>query len=125
VDRHSDGELVSKVGQLVFVLPALALVSDDACAADKIALTCSGTVSSKSKGYDKPFPSTALIIDLDQKKVTGALGEFSITESTERSIWFRGADGGGMIDRNSGHAIVREAFGTDRRSYELTCKPRL
>ena len=108
------------VGQLAFLLSALALVSDDAWGAARITLTCSGTVA--SKGYEKPLPSVALTIDLDQKKVTGALGNFSITESTASSIWFRGADGGGMIDRNSGLAVVSEAFSTDRKRYELVCK---
>ena len=64
----------------------------------------------------------AILIDLNQKKVTGALGEFSVTESTKRTIWFRGANGGGMLDRNSGLATVSEAFGTERKNYELTCK---
>jgi hypothetical protein len=111
---------MSKVAQLVILLPALALVSSDACSADKIALTCSGTVY--SKGSKKPLPSIALVIDQDQKKVTGALGKFSITESTASSTWFRGADGGGMIDRNSGLATVSEAFGPDQKSYQLVCK---
>lgn len=63
-----------------------------------------------------------LIIDLDQKRVTGALGEFSITESTENTIWFRGADVAGMIDRNSWLASVRKGFGRDEKDYELICK---
>jgi hypothetical protein len=112
--------LMSKVAQLVFLLPALALVPGDACAADKIALTCSGTVA--SKGAKKTLPRIALVIDQDQKKVTGALGMFSITESTDSFTWFRGAEGGGMIDRNSGAATVSEAFGPDRKSYQLVCK---
>jgi hypothetical protein len=111
---------MSKVGQLAFLLAALALVSDDARAADRIALTCSGTVL--SHGYDKPFPSRSLIIDLNHKQVSGALGRFSITESTENTIWFRGADVAGMIDRNSWLARVRKGFGSDEESYELTCK---
>jgi hypothetical protein len=112
--------LMSKVAQLVFLSSALALVSDDACAADKIALTCSGTVS--TKGFKKPVPGIALTIDEDRKKVTGALGQFSITESTGSFTWFRGAGGGGMIDRKSGLATVSEAFGADLRSYQLICK---
>jgi len=112
--------LMSKVAQLVFLLPALALVPDVACAADKIALTCSGTVS--SKGYKKPVPGIALTIDQNRKKVTGALGQFSITESTDSFTWFRGAGGGGMIDRKSGLATVSEAFGADQKNYQLICK---
>jgi hypothetical protein len=110
---------MSKVGQLVFLLPALALVSNDAWGADRIALTCSGTVS--ASGHEKPIPSLTIVVDLNQNKVTGALGQFSITESTESTIWFRGADGGGMIDRRSGLANVNEPFGTPK-VYQLTCK---
>ena len=110
---------MSKVGQLALLLPALALVTNDAFGADRIALTCSGTVS--SKGNEKPVPSLTLVIDLNQSKVSGALGQFSITESTESTIWFRGADGGGMIDRRSGLANVNEPFGTPK-NYQLTCR---
>ena len=110
---------MSKVGQLAFLLPALALVSNDAWGADRIALTCAGTVS--SNGNEKPIPSLTIVVDLNQNKVTGALGQFSITESTESTIWFRGADGGGMIDRRSGLANVNEPFGTPK-IYQLTCK---
>jgi hypothetical protein len=110
---------MSKVAQLVFLLPALALVSHDASGADRIALTCSGTVS--SNGHEESLPSLTIVIDLNRNKVTGALGQFSITESTESTIWFRGAGGGGMIDRRSGLANVSEAFGT-LKTYQLTCK---
>ena len=109
---------MSKVAQLVFLLPALALVSHDASGAE-IALTCSGTVS--SNGHEEPLPSLTIVIDFNRNKVTGALGQFSITESTESTVWFRGAGGGGMIDRRSGLANVSEAFGT-LKTYQLTCK---
>ena len=82
-------------------------------------MTCSGTVS--SSGHETPLPSLAITIDLKQNKVTGALGQFSITESTESTIWFRSAGGGGMFDRKSGLVNVSEAFGTPK-NYQLTCK---
>ena len=111
---------MSKVAQFAVLLAALTFVSAEICAAERMALTCTGTVS--SKGYEQPSPGIALIIDLDQKKVTGALGKFAVTESTENSIWFRGAIGGGMIDRKSGVATVYEAFSAERKRYALTCK---
>ena len=110
---------MSKVAQLVFLLPALALVSHEASGADRIALTCSGTVL--SNGIEESLPNLTIVIDFNRNKVTGALGQFSITESTESTIWFRGADGGGMIDRRSGLANVNEPFGTPK-VYQLTCK---
>jgi hypothetical protein len=119
VDRHGDGELVFKAGPLAILLPALALASTDAGGTDRISLTCSGTVS--SNGHETPLPSLTITIDLNQHKVTGALGQFSVTESTESTIWFRGAGGGGMFDRKSGLVNVTEAFGTPK-TYQLTCK---
>ena len=110
---------MSKVGPLAFLLHALAFVSNEVCAAERIALTCSGTVS--SNGLEKPIPSLTIVVDLNQNKVSGALGQFSITESTESTIWVRGADGGGMIDRRSGLANLNEPFGTPK-NYQLTCK---
>src|SRR4029450_10210861 len=110
---------MSKVAQLAFLLPALALVSHDARGADRIALTCSGTVS--SNGHEKTLPNLTRVMGLTLHKGTRAVGQVSITESPESTIWFRGAGGGGMIDRRSGLANVSEAFGT-LKTYQLTCK---
>jgi hypothetical protein len=104
-----------------------------ACAADKIALTCSGTLRSKSTQppmAELRVSSETIIIDLDQGLVTtSTLGSFSVTKATDSKIDFEGAtqDGEtrtyGGVDRYSGVTILTSYRGKEiLMTYNLTCK---
>jgi hypothetical protein len=92
---------------------ALALLTWPTYAADKIALTCSGTAFSQTnKMGDTPVPPTTIIIDLERRLVTGSLGQFSVNDkTTENEIGFNADSGDGTrwwghVDRFTGQTTV-------------------
>ena len=120
------GDTLSKLR--VITLPiTLTLVGLTGYAAEKINLTCSGTVWMKGLAKERPTPNPFFVIDLDEGIVTSSLGEFAITELTPSRISFKAKHGEtawyGGVDRFSGDAIV-----TVQRSnevvtdYKLACK---
>jgi hypothetical protein len=120
------GESLSKTGLLA--LPALALFVGVACAADKIALNCSGTmVAGGNKGT---APNQSLVIDLDRGIVRiASIGELSITKLTENSVSFQGKSEDGQtvwrgdVDRFSGLTVVTVWRHNEVLvNYNLTCR---
>jgi hypothetical protein len=91
---------------LAIAMTAALAVSGAACAADKIALVCSGTMGSLGYLEKSPVGATSIIIDLDQGVVTMPTGDYRITKVTENHINFEGALGrqkvNGNIDRLAG-----------------------
>jgi hypothetical protein len=118
---------LSKFG-LIALATVLTLLTELSYAADKIALTCSGTVV--SAGTKEPAPNQSLVVDLDRGIVTfESIGELSIIKRTENSVSFKGSSEDGQtmwqgdIDRSSGVAVVsvwrnKEAL----LHYQLSCR---
>jgi hypothetical protein len=75
-----------KNGLLISCVTALALLTGVSYAADKITLTCSGTVWVKGFTKEGQAPNPSFVIDLDEGIVTSSLGEFSIIELTPSRI---------------------------------------
>jgi hypothetical protein len=102
-------------------------------AANKIAVTCSGTETNGFKEW--PANPKSIITDLDRGTVTMRLteeGVFPITEVRENYITFGSGDVfqshqtevRGSIDRVSGHVTVSVYPGLGQAiTYDLTCKP--
>ena len=93
------------------LVTALTLLGGVSYAADKIALTCSGTMV--SAGIKEPAPNQSLVVDLDRGIVTiGSIGQLSIVKRTENSVSFKGSSEDGQtvwqgdVDRFSGFAVV-------------------
>jgi len=104
------GDILSKIGPIALFI-SLTLLTGLGYAADKIALTCSGTLWIKGSGQGD-LQGQSIIIDPDQGIVTmGYMGNFPITGSTETNVGFKGSfeDGdilSGWLDRYSGSAVV-------------------
>jgi hypothetical protein len=107
---------------------ALALLSGIACAADEVALTCSGT--RVAAGTKEPAPNQSLVIDLDRGIVKmGSVGKLSVVKLTETSVQFKGNSEDGQtvwqgdVDRFSGVAVV-SAWRDERivMHYQLICR---
>jgi hypothetical protein len=89
--------IMCKIGLIAFATALL--LSGVSLAADKITLTCSGTMSTFGKfgGSENPV-NTSLVIDLDKGVVSGLYGcsdpscSFAITEVTETLIKFKTED---------------------------------
>ena len=101
---------MSKFG-LIALVTVLTLLTGLSYAADKIALTCSGTMV--SAGIKKPAPNQSVVVDLDRGIVTiGSSGELSIVKRTENSVSFNGSSEDGQtvwqgdVDRFSGLMVV-------------------
>ena len=118
---------MSKFG-LIALVTVLTLLSGVSYAADKIALTCSGTMV--SAGIKKPAPNQSLVVDLDRGIVTiESIGELSIVTRTESSVSFKGRSEDGQtawqgdIDRFSGLAVV-SVWRNDEilLHYQLSCR---
>jgi hypothetical protein len=118
---------LSKFG-LIALVTVLTLLSGVSYAADKIALTCSGTMV--SAGIKKPAPNQSLVVDLDRGIVTiVSIGELSIVTRTESSVSFKGRSEDGQtawqgdIDRFSGVAVV-SVWRNDKKllHYQLSCR---
>ena len=118
---------MSKFG-LIALVTVLTLLSGVSYAADKIALTCSGTMV--SAGIKKPAPNQSLVVDLDRGIVTiESIGELSIVTRTESSVSFKGRSEDGQtawqgdIDRFSGVAVV-SVWRNDKilLHYQLSCR---
>src|SRR5262245_34874157 len=105
-----------------------------AYAADKITLTCSGTmrvVRGEQSSSSTPI-GASLAVDLDEGLVTTKIGTtsltFTLTGLTENVVVFRGESergaGLGRIDRVSGMTslIIKKERELDQ-VFELTCKP--
>jgi hypothetical protein len=107
---------------------ARALVIGLSYAADKIVLSCSGWVALKSPGTVADVSNLSIVIDQDQRVVTGALGEFPLVQSSATLFGFKGPSksGGettGSFDRITGSAGVSTWEGNDYTFYGLNCKP--
>jgi hypothetical protein len=124
--------ILSKIG-LMALVTALALSSGVACAADKIYLVCSGTISGSSP--EKPAredTGESIIIDLDQGIVIWGEDTLHITSNVGNTIEFKSRPGqtfsSGVIDRVLGKFFVTESIKVPGkkfivRTYYLTCKP--
>jgi hypothetical protein len=110
----------------LLILPALAL-SSGVASADKIALTCSGTML--IMGTKEPAPNQSLVIDLERGSVTSSFGDFPIIKRTAASVDFKGnSDDGQTV----WHGYVNRLLGLATMSawrnkalvvhYLLTCK---
>ena len=118
---------MSKFG-LIALATVLTLLTGLSYAADKIALTCSGTMV--ASGTKETAPSQSLLIDLDRGIVTiGSIGKLSITKRTENSVSFEGKTEDGQtvwrgdVDRFSGLAVV--SVWRNKKvlvNYNLTCR---
>jgi hypothetical protein len=122
------GDILSKLG-LIALATALApqLTGVSGYAADKITLTCSGTMWVKGLTEEGQAPNPSFVIDLDEGIVTSSLGEFAITELTPSRISFKAKHGktawSGGVDRFSGDAIVTVQRNNEIvTDYKLTCK---
>jgi len=118
---------LSKFG-LIALVTVLTLLTGLSYAADKIALTCSGTIL--SAGTKEPAPNQSLVIDLDRGIVKfGSIGELAIVKRTETSVYFNGNSEDGQtawqgdIDRFSGVAVV-SVWRNDKilLHYQLSCR---
>ena len=118
---------MSKFG-LIALVTVLTLLTGLSYAADKIALTCSGTMV--SAGAKEPAPNQSLVIDLDRGIVKfGSIGELAIVKRTETSVYFNGNSEDGQtvwqgdIDRFSGLAVVSVRRNKEIvRHYQLSCR---
>jgi len=128
VDRfQARGAILSKTG-LLGLTTVLTLLTGLGYAADKIALTCSGTMV--SAGVKKPAPNQSLVVDLDRGIVTiESIGELSIVTRTESSVSFKGRSEDGQtawqgdIDRFSGVAVVSVWRNNEMLlHYQLSCR---
>jgi hypothetical protein len=122
-------DILSKL-RLIALATALAaqLTGVSGYAADKITLTCSGTMWVKGLTNERQAPNPSFVIDLDEGIVTSSLGEFAITELTPGRISFKAKHGQtawyGGVDRFSGGAIVTVQHNNEIvTDYKLTCKP--
>jgi hypothetical protein len=57
-------------------------------AAEKIALTCSGTVSDPSGMVREAVPQSSVVIDLDQGTLSGIVGYFNCTVKTNYPLQY-------------------------------------
>ena len=78
----------SKVHLSLSVAAALTLLSP-VSAAERIVLSCSGTMFVPGQFGVAPVPDQSFIIDLDKGSVSSSLGDFSITKVTEDRVDFR------------------------------------
>jgi hypothetical protein len=117
---------LSKFG-LIALATVLTLLTELSYAADKIALTCSGTVV--SAGTKEPAPNQSLVVDLDRIVTIESIGELTIVKRTEHSVSFKGSSEDGQtvwqgdLDRFSGLTVVnvwrnKEAL----LHYQLSCR---
>ena len=107
-------------------------VAGSAWAADKITLSCSGTLASKESNFEgMPVGDQSLVIDLDQGSVTGSLGDFTIFKVSETSIAFTAEPRDpkvqsiiGGVDRVSGFASLAARLDDTHLLYvyQLNCK---
>ena len=102
---------MSAFSKLPLSFAVLVSLAGIACAANKIALSCTGTIASKETAFEQaPISPVSLLVDLDLGTVTGSLGTFTILKVSETSIAFRGAESSGVrrivggVDRVSGSA---------------------
>ena len=127
------GSIMAKIGLIAFAIALL--LTGASYAADKITLTCSGTIKTTDfiHGESGGSPvSTSIVVDLDQGTVATANDVYSITKVTENHIDFHGKSttGGeayGRIDRVSGTTgwSIRDSAGTKSlwTLFDLNCKP--
>ena len=104
-----------------FVL-AIALLSGPAYADNNIVLLCSGTQALED-GVPRRITRQTLTINLDNKTVSGFLGDLAVigVSQTYISLRGRGEDSDlGFFRRYSGEAILA----SPKRAYDLNCKPR-
>jgi hypothetical protein len=127
--------------RLASVVAALALCvtfSGASYAADKLALTCSGSVSRNDKIPLRDDDGTySFVVDLDRNVVgfgysisTGAGDNIPITKVTDNYIQFGNQALSnpyweGELDRYTGslHLFHRSRLGGDTENYYLDCKP--
>ena len=119
--------LLSKSAQLV-TFAVVASVAGVAFAADKISLSCSGTLASKESSFESmPISNQSLVIDFAQGTVKGSMGNFSIIKVSDNSVAFKANDPtiSGYVDRVTGSASV--VAWKDQTHvlyhYQLTCRP--
>jgi hypothetical protein len=75
---------MSAFSKLPLSFAVLVSLAGIACAANKIALSCTGTIASKETAFEQaPISPVSLL-------VTGSLGTFTILKVSETSIAFRG-----------------------------------
>ena len=121
------GDILSKLGLIALATALAPLTGVSDYAADKITLTCSGTMWVKGLTEEGQAPNPSFVIDLDEGIVTSSLGEFAITELTPSRISFKAKHGktawSGGVDRFSGDAIVTVQRNNEIvTDYKLTCK---
>jgi hypothetical protein len=115
------------------LMSAPTLLPGVAPAADKIYLTCSGTVSLVGHSEKSLVGNISVVIDLDRGIVTMPVGDSPITKVTEDYIEFRADTGDsqrqGRIDRISGSVVERITHNVTANNIQivdfvdLTCKP--
>jgi|GEM_PF-5913506 hypothetical protein len=82
---------MSAFSKLPLSFAVLVSLAGIARAANKIALSCTGTIASKETAFEQaPISPVSLLVDLDLGTVTGSLGTFTILKVSETSIAFRG-----------------------------------
>ena len=87
------GDILSKLGLIALATALAPLTGVSGYAADKITLTCSGTMWVKGLTEEGQAPNPSFVIDLDEGIVTSSLGEFAITELTPSRISFKAKHG--------------------------------
>ena len=118
----------SKVHLSLSVAAALTLLSP-VSAAERIVLSCSGTMFVPGQFGVAPVPDQSFIIDLDKGSVSSSLGDFSITKVTEDRVDFRANSGQvgvfteGGVNRLTGAATVT-SWRNEKAvlNYNLACK---
>ena len=105
------------------------LVAQPCAAAEKIYLSCSGEMlvpPLRSPPTVHPA-SVSLVIDLDQKTVTGSLGRFRISKVSDSRIDFTREEQNvfGHVDRVTGESVISfwgETLENLKSNYNLKCK---
>ena len=103
---------MSKIGLIAFA--AALILTGVSYAADKIALTCSGTVMVPPLPGSSPTTTDrSFVVDFDNGTVMSTDGQSSITEVTENQVRFQGSDDkhnkhwDGVIDRYAETVLCR------------------